>query len=338
MELDGLTLEAGNPKQPSGAKAVPPAQPVFLLAAPRSHCALAGAMLGQHPQMWGLPETHLFNAPTITKWWEMCDTSTFRMADGLLRAIAELFYGYQTDETISAAEGWLRRRNHYTTSLVFEELTDRVPERVLVEGSCTVVSRPAALQRILRNFPLARFIHLTRHPRAFGECLMKGIEDAARHGPVPYWMLNLASFPGPSASEDGTPHQNPGFDPQRAWYELNSNAGEFLKLVRTDRKMVLRSEDLFGDTKPTLERIADWLGLRADDDAVEAMTHPERSAFARPGPSRAPFGNEGEFLQNPMFEPPPAEAYMLDGPLRWRPEGQGFLPRVKELAQQFGYQ
>jgi hypothetical protein len=337
MELDGLILEASTPERSSGAKAVPPAQPVFLLAPPRSHSALVGAMVGQHPQMCGLPETHLFNAPTVTKWWEMCDASTFRMADGLLRAVAELFYGYQTDETILAAEGWLRRRDHYTTSLVFEELMDRVPGRVLVEGSCTFVSRPAALQRILRNFPLARFVHLTRHPRAFGEYLMKGIEEAARLGPVPYWMLNLASLPGPSASEDGTPHQNSGFDPQRAWYELNAKAGEFLKLVPTDRKMVLRIEDLFSDTKPNLQRVAGWLGLRTDDEAVEAMTNPERSPFARPGPSRAPFGNEGGFLQNPTFEPPSAQAYVLDGPLSWRQDGQGFLPRVKELAQQFGY-
>src|ERR1700759_3818222 len=108
---EGSLLEVSTPEQSSGARAVPPAQPVFLLAPPRSHCALAGAMIGQHPQMYSLPETHLFNAPTVTKWLEMCDSSTFRMADGLLRAVAELFNASQTDETILAAEGWLRRRN-----------------------------------------------------------------------------------------------------------------------------------------------------------------------------------------------------------------------------------
>lgn len=337
MELDKPILQVTTPEQSSGAKAVLAAQPVFLLALPRSHCAQVGAMIGQHPQMCGLPETHLFSASTVTKWWEICDASTFRMADGLLRAVAELFYGCQTDETILAAEGWLRRRTHYTTSLVFEELMDRVPGLVLVEGSSTLVSRPAALQRILRNFPLARFIHLIRHPRAFGEYLMKGIEEAAKQGPVPYWMLNLASFPSPSISEDGTSRQNTGFDPQRAWYELNGNAGEFLELVPTARKMLLRIEDLFRDTKPTLQRIAGWLGLRADDEAVDAMMHPEGSVFARPGPSRAPFGNDGGFLQNPKFEPPLAEAYALDGPLSWRQDGQDFLPKVKELARQFDY-
>jgi hypothetical protein len=337
MEADSLNAEAGDSQRKLNARNESSAHPIFLLALPRSHCGLARAMIGQHPQLYGLPETHLFNAPTLSKWREMCDASTFRMADGLLRAVAQLFHGEQTDETILAAEGWLRRRNPCTTSLVFEELAETVSGRFLVEGSSTLVSRPGALQRILRHFPLARFIHLTWHPRAFGEYLMKGIDEAAKQGPVPYWMLNLASFPGPSASEDGTPRQDSGFDPQRVWYELNANAAEFLKLVPTNGKMVLRIEDLFGDTKPTLQRIAGWLGLSTDDEALEAMTHPEQSAFARPGPSRAPFGNEGSFLKNPLFEPAPPEAWLLEGPLSWRQDRQEFLPKVKDLARHFDY-
>jgi hypothetical protein len=166
---------------------------------------------------------------------------------------------------------------------------------------------------------------------------MKGIDEAAKLGPVPFWMLNLASLRGSSASEDGTPHQAAGFDPQRAWYELNANATEFLKLVPDQQKMVLRIEDLFDNTKPTLQAIARWLGLRYDDEAVEAMMHPERSTFARPGPSRAPFGNEGGFLKNPVFDPSFAETYSLDGSLSWRPDGREFLPKVKALARQFDY-
>jgi hypothetical protein len=150
-------------------------------------------------------------------------------------------------------------------------------------------------------------------------------------------MLSLASLPGSSASEDGTPHHAAGFDPQRAWYELNANATEFLKLVPAQRKMVLRIEDLFDNAKPTLQAIASWLGLRYDDEAVETMMHPERSTFARPGPSRAPFGNEGGFLQNPVFDASLAETYALDGPLSWRPDGREFLPKVKALARQFDY-
>ena len=273
-------------------------------------------MLGQHPRMYSLPETHLFDASTMTKWWERCDASTFHMADGLLRAIAELFHGDQTNETIAAAEGWLRRRSHQTTGLVFEELIERASQKIVVESSSTLASRPVALRRIIGDFPLARFVQVTQHPRAFGERLMASIEQAAKQGPVPYWMLNLASFPCPSASDDGTPHQGPGFDPQRAWYELNLNVAKFLDTVSPDRKMTLRIEDLFEDARLALQGVALWLGVPTDDEALEAMMHPERSSFARMGPSRARFGNEKAFLQDPMFTPPQQETYRLDGPLK----------------------
>jgi hypothetical protein len=273
----------------------------------------------------------------MAKWWEMCEHSAFHMADGLLRAVAQLFFGEQTDDSIKAAEGWLRRRNHFSTSLVFESLAEKTGGLVPVESSSTLVSRPAALQLMLQMFPLARFIHIVQHPRRFGEFLMKGIEDAARQGPVPYWMLNLASFPGASASEDGTPHRDSGFDPQRAWYVLNGNACEFLKGVPENQRLLLRIEDLFGETVPVLERIAGWLGLRTDEEAIQAMMHPEQSPYARPGPPRARFGNESAFLQNPTPGTAPLEAHTLEGPLSWSPVAREFLPKVKELARQFDY-
>jgi hypothetical protein len=336
-ERNGFIPKAGAEPQNAGAKAASSAHPVFLLAPPRCHSAVVCAMLGQHPQMYGFPETHLFCAPTMEKWWEMCEQSAFHMADGLLRVVAQLFFEEQTENSVRAAEGWLRRRGHFTTSLLFELLAERTGGRIPIESSPTFVSRPAAMQRMLTMFPLARFIHVVQHPRGFGEFLMKGIEEAARQGPVPYWMLNLASFPGAAASEDGTPHRDSGFDPQRAWYVLNANACEFLNLVPDDQKMLLRTEDLCRETGTTLEGIAGWLGLRTDEEAIEAMTHPERSPYARPGPPNARFGNERAFLLNPMPAPAPPEPHTLEGPLSWRPGAQEFLPKVQELARQLGY-
>jgi hypothetical protein len=328
---DSTELQKARPKTSRSG------HPVFLLALPRCHSAVVSAMLGQHPQMYGFPETHLFCAATIKKWWEMSEQSAFHMADGLLRAVAQLVFEEQTEGSVRAAEGWLRRRTHFATSLVFESLVEETGGRVPVESSPTLVSRPAALQRMLSMFPLARFIYVVRHPRGFGEFLMKGIEAAAQQGPVPHWMLNLASFPGAAASEDGTPHREPGFDPQRAWYVLNMNACEFLKLVPANQTMLLHIEELFGEPLATLEGIAGWLGLRTDEDAIKAMMHPERSPYARTGPLNARFGNERAFLENPTLMPMPPETHTLEGPLSWRPAAQGFLPKVQELARQLGY-
>ena len=37
-------------------------QPLFILAPPRSFTTVTSAMIGQHPEMYGLPETNLFVA------------------------------------------------------------------------------------------------------------------------------------------------------------------------------------------------------------------------------------------------------------------------------------
>ena len=39
--------------------------PLFLLAPPRSYTSLVNAMLGQHPQAFGLPELCLFNVEKL---------------------------------------------------------------------------------------------------------------------------------------------------------------------------------------------------------------------------------------------------------------------------------
>ena len=87
-----------------------PGDPVFVLAAPRSMSSVATAMLGQHPQLYGLPETHLFGVETVAEWCDACSRATFKMSDGLLRAVAEIVYGEQTEATIALATSWLRQR------------------------------------------------------------------------------------------------------------------------------------------------------------------------------------------------------------------------------------
>jgi hypothetical protein len=100
----------------------------------------------------------------------------------------------------------------------------------------------------------------------------------------------------------------------------------------------MRGEDLLIDRDQGLKQIAEWLGLRTDAKAIDEMMHPERSPFACYGPPGANFGNDRSFLKEPALRPERAERHTLEGPLSWRKDGQGFLPDVKELAVQFGYQ
>src|SRR5438128_2155863 len=144
------------------------ADPVFLLAPPLSFSAVC-AMLGQHPQMYGLPELHLFVAETLAEWWSLAAHTTFDMADGLLRVVAQLYFDGQTEHDINLARGWLWRRAHVTTGYVFELLAEKVHPLIVLEKSPSIVFRVELMRRAYRMFPFARFIHLVQHPKGYSE-------------------------------------------------------------------------------------------------------------------------------------------------------------------------
>jgi hypothetical protein len=314
------------------------ADPLFILAPPRSLVAVVGAMLGQHPQLYGLPETHLLGCETLAEWWERSSQGTFNMSHGLLRAVAQLYFGEQTETSIRLASGWLRRRLDFTTGFLLEQLAERVHPQILVYKSPSIVYRLESLQRAHILFPQARFIHLLQHPRGHGEAVMEAIREAAAHGPVPQWMLHLASYPERSASASELPERSQDLDPQRGWYALNRNICEFLEAIPVDQQRRIRGEELLNNPNQGLQSLAEWLGIRTDAEAIEEMQHPERSPYACFGPPGARYGNDHFFLRSPALPSGQTAPYSLDGPLGWREDGQGFLPKVKELARQFGYE
>jgi hypothetical protein len=317
------------------------AEPLFLLVIPRSFSSVTCAMIGQHPEMYGLPEMELFGAQTVGEWWELCARPSFpTRAHGTLRAVAQLIFGSQTAHTVEMAKGWLRRRSHFTTGFLLEILARKVHPRVIVEKSTTNVYDINFMERAYRMFPRSRFLHVVRHPRGQAESAMRFLKERQEAGPLPSsnWMIRLASFPPlRSAGANGTAKTTPDLDPQRAWYFLNLNICEFLKSVPDNQKKRIRGEDLLSHPDQSLREIASWMGLRIDAQAIEEMKHPERSPYASFGPPGARFGNDRLFLESPALRTDRAKPQSLDGPLSWRLDGEVFSPEVIRLAREFGY-
>src|SRR6266481_3573144 len=118
----------------------PPApDPIFVLSPPLSFSSFFAAMLGQHPQLYAIPETHLFVAETLHEWWDTCAKTSFHMSHGLVRAVAQLFYGAQNQTAVQLARAWLRRRMPFTTGYLLELLAGRVDPRALVEKSPSII-------------------------------------------------------------------------------------------------------------------------------------------------------------------------------------------------------
>jgi hypothetical protein len=318
-------------------RALPP--PLFILAPPRSFTSLMCAMIGQHPQMYGLPETHLLCFQTMTERAAYEANATYPMGHGLLRAVAQLYFRAQTEASVRKAKRWLEQRSDLSTEFLFSVLLDRVFPQIAVDKSPSMVS-PETMRRIYKNFPQARFIHLLRHPRGHAESVVKYIHVREKQGPLPptHWLIRISSHEPPVGPHNGGAKGAP-LDPQYGWYAYNKSISEFLKGVPAAQRLTVRGEDLLGDTDDVLGDIAGWMGLRTDEKAIDRMKHPERSPYASFGPRGARYGNDIFFLKNPCLRPSRAsEPLSLEGPLGWRKDGQEFCVEVKQMAREFGYE
>lgn len=289
-------------------------QPLFLIAPPRSYTSVVGGMLGQHPQAYGLPELNLSMADTLGDLWDSTPIMKNFATSGLLRLLAQLHEGNQTEEAAVRARQWVLRRMHWPVEKVFAHIQDLVgPDVMLMDKSPRNTIKIEFLQRLHRVYPKASFLHLTRHPRSQG----KSVTDLMA-----------------SAGDDGT-----HLKPEQTWMRAQSNIVTFSKDLALGQIMRIKGEMLLKDPKFYLAQICDWLELDAGPEAIEAMLHPETSPYACMGPPSAPYGNDPNFLTQPKLDyerlakiTEPA----LEGPLDWRPE-ETFKPQVLRLARQFGY-
>jgi hypothetical protein len=334
-----LTLPEAAARQPDRevAPTCRPA-PVFLLAPPRSFTSVIGTMIGQHPQMYGIAESNLPTYERLDDWWRACKGNQVHGGAGLVRIVAEFYFGSQTQRTVRCAQGWLRRRLHLSTGTLMAALVARVSPLLLVDKSPSMTWSVESMRRAFEMFPQARFVHLLRHPRGQAESIFKLIDEEHSNGHgIRSWLFALGSFPTPPGEEPEPALPEGALDPQWGWYALNRNILDFLAEVPSGQVYRLRGEDVLTDPDGALRPLCSWLGLRDDDEALQEMKHPERSPFACIGPPGARYGMDGFFLRSPALRPSRAEPKTLEGPLSWRPDGRGFAPAVRRLALELGY-
>jgi hypothetical protein len=303
-------------------------QPIFILAPLRSFTSLVCAMLGQHPELYGVPELNLFQAENMEEFW------TGRSADGqarspflnimrhgLLRTVGQLYMGEQTILSIEAAETWIRVRHNRSTADVYRELCEKIAPLRMIDKSPGYVRKDLFLQRLQEAFPDARYIHLIRHPRGQCESTM-----SVHGGQLLLFLIGSIDRSGPT----------PILDPQILWHDSNVRIMRMLDRV-PGQWIRVRGEDLIEKPRDSLREICGWLGISAEDEAIESMMHPEDSPYSTPGPVNAHLGNDPNFLASPSLRPARPPSYDLEEPLPWRPDGASFTPQVVELAREFGY-
>lgn len=300
------------------------APPLFLLAPPRSYTSVINAMIGQHPQMFGFPELNLFNVEKIRDLW-VKDSRESRVdsnrRNGLLRAVAQIYAGEQTAAAVTMAVHWAAARQEMSTEDVYRELAARIDPLIGVEKSPAYTLSAERMKRIYEAFPEARFIHLIRHPIPQCKSILK-----LSNGVFAY-MVNSFDFIDGRAV----------VDPQIAWHDININILNFLDMVPAEQQMRIQGENFMEHPREHLAGICRWMGVRDDDEAIDAMMHPEDSPFACLGPFSALFGNDPNFLRKPSFRRHKPNVPSLDADLPWRSDGVRLRPEVAALAREFGY-
>ena len=253
---------------------------LILLSPPRSFSSVVSTMIGQHPELYGFPELHLFIGDTVQ---EMLDRE-YRAGNhfgpsGLLRTIAQLEFGHQTRATIAHAIAWLNERKLWSTRDLMEHLRMRVAPRIGIEKSPITALRPLDLERTWVFYPKAYFLHLTRHPVSTSRSMDLFLQQRSRSS-----------------------KQRP-FNNLLSWYRFHHNILSFTRSLPPGQSMMVKGEDILSDPDRYLAQIAEWLGVRTDDAAIAAMKHPEYSPYAYYGPTPANGGNDSNFMRNPVFRP-----------------------------------
>lgn len=294
---------------------------LFILCSGRSFSSVICAVIGQHPQCYGLPELNLFIGDTLGGALDVYQRSGRIGMDGLARTLAQLHHGEQTFTTIEAAYAWIEDNRALTPREVLDHIQDCVgPDRILVEKSPANVINSACLARVLHAYPTASFMQLLRHPRSRGKSHQAAME-AEKARAFFNKMIGIV------------------YDYEAKWTDTHRMIHTAGRDMPPGQMLRLHGETVLRDLRLYLPQICEWLDIRSDAAAIEAMLHPEDSPYSRIGPENAKYGTNTGFLENPHLDmdklsrlTPPT----LDAPMDWAPD-RHFSDTTRALAHYYGY-
>jgi len=275
--------------------------PIFILTSPRSYSSVISSMIGQHPELLGLPEIELFLSLNIKDLLEKGNVHGNEL-HGDLRAIAFLFFGSQSEKDIVGARKFMGKFREKTSLGLFNIIQEKAfPKRVVTK--CPKYSSDIKyLNRLPKN---SFFIHLIRHPQTHIESCKKLLRFAN--------LLNT-SVPDLRSFEN--------------WMRDQKNIITFLKDIPNGRKITLKAESVIQDPKGSMKSLCHFLNIDSSIECVEKMLHPENSPFATLGNEGAMFGNDPLFLTKPALR---FDKKIIASSLENVP------PEVAEFARSLGY-
>jgi len=239
-------------------------------------------MIGQHDNLFCLPEINLFLANDFRGYLAFMDKESLNLKDGDLRAIAHFFFGDQSPSSINEALKFLNCNPKMKTKSVFESFQEKIHPKRIITKSPLYAGELNRLERLPKD---AYFIHLLRNPFAQNRSLTN------------YFRLYDLN---PSNHLYLT-HLRNGY---KGWINEQQNIESFLQKIPGNKKIRLYSELIMREPKKAMLELCHFLSVSDDNDNIERMMHPENSIFAGVGNEAARFGNDPKFLMHPKLREP----------------------------------
>lgn len=233
-------------------------------------------MLGQHPDLYSLPELNLFLTDTLGELldWEGEVGPARGYLAGLKRSVAQIEFGEQSTRAIEYASNWVMKRRAWSTRQMFWWLVESTAPRSLVYKSPRMAMARSSSRRLVAAVPRGHYIHLTRHPVAS--------------------ICDLAS----QVEEKGS-HVNRFF--AQLWVTCQQTILETTESLEQQKSLRVKGEDLIGNPEKFLREIVFHLGLPVSCEDIERMKHPEQWPFAYSIPGLHDGDNDADFLANPRL-------------------------------------
>ena len=294
---------------------------VIMLSPPRSFSSVVCGILGRHPQLYGVPELNLFVADTIEGWYitHVQHRNRPQSTHGLLRVLAQLHEERQTEQSIDNAWEWLAQRRDWTTKQMWDYLSELVYPRILIDKSPVTSQRLGYMDKALEILPGGYFIHLTRHPIPATKSIQVFRDRVQQQG----------ASRGQEKTEEHSSLE--------VWHHSHETIMNFTSQLPEGQSLRIQGEKLLEELDKYLIQLAEWLGIRADEEALEAMKHPEYSPYACIGPLNARYGNDLKFLMSPELRAAKFNLPAIDTHPYYLEAREEVKPRVLGLAHQMGY-
>ena len=129
-------------------------------------------MLGQHPKLYACAELECFTGDTLADCLAYAQRVPIVTMHGLLRTVAQLHIGEQTDSSVMAARQWLQARATWSGAQLVAWLEAQIAPLRLIEKSPIHVLRWPAMQRLAAVCAHQPAVHLCRHPLSAVRSLM----------------------------------------------------------------------------------------------------------------------------------------------------------------------